>query len=343
MKKIYKIIFTDYYFPNINKEINQLNQLGDVEIIDCNNIAKGEVASEEQLLEHLQKYKALDADAVLVNHALITSKFISRLTNCQVILRYGIGVDNVDVKFAQEKGIKVANIPDYCIEEVAENTITLMLATVRKIFLQNKLLRNQKFNYDQIEPIRRFSELTVGLLAFGNIGRKVAEKLKNFNVKIIAYDPYFEQKDLYNWVEFVKLEQLLKQADVISIHAPLNEQTRYIINKEAIEMMKDGVFIINTSRGGLIDENALYKGLMSGKIGGAGLDILDYKDENDYYLSNLMDLDNVFITPHTSWYSEEAIYDLQVKAGNTVYQELSKKTSRFAEKCTAYTKLVAVL
>jgi len=324
MKKTYKVIFTDYYFPNIDKEINQLNKLGEVEIIDCNNIAKGEVASEEQLLEYLEKCNALDANAVLVNHALITYKFISQLTNCQVILRYGIGVDNVDIKFAQEKGIKVANVPDYCIEEVAENAITLMLATTRKIFLQNKLLRNQKFNYDRIKPIRRFSELTIGLLAFGNIGRKVAEKMKNFKAKMLAYDPYFNQKDLYDWVEFVKLEQLLKQSDVISIHAPLNEQTYHIINEGAIEMMKEGIFIINTSRGGLIDENALYNGLVSGKIAGAGLDILNYKDENDYYMSNLMNLDNVFITPHTSWYSEEAIYDLQVKAGNTVYKELLK-------------------
>ena len=322
MKKTYKIIFTDYYFPNIDKEINQLKKLGEVEIIDCNEIANGEVASEEQLLEHLERYNALNADAVLVNNAVITSKFISRLTNCQVILRYGIGVDNVDVKFAQKKGVKVVNVPDYCIEEVAENAITLMLATTRKIYLQNKLLREQKFNYDRIKPVRRFSELTAGLIAFGNIGRKVAEKLKGFKSKILAYDPYFHQEEQYDWVEFVKLEQLLKQSDVISIHAPLNKQTRHMINEETISTMKEGVFIVNTSRGGLIDENALLKGLKSGKIGGAGLDILDYKDENDYYKSDLMNLDNVLITPHTSWYSEEAIYDLQVKAGNSVYEEL---------------------
>jgi len=324
MEKLYKIIFTDYYFPNISKEVNQLKKLGKVEIIDCNDLIRGEVASEDQLLDHLQKCKAMDADAVLVNHAMVTSKFISQLTNCQVILRYGIGVDNIDVKAAQKRGIKVANIPDYCIEEVAENAITLILTTVRKIFLQNKLLRNHQFNYDQIKPIRRFSELTVGLLAFGNIAKKVSEKLKNFKAKIIAYDPYFNQEDSFDWVEFVNLDQLFKRSDVLSIHAPLNKETHHIINEGAIEIMKTGVYIINTSRGGLIDENALYNGLISGKIAWASLDVLDYKDENDYYLSNLMNLDNVFITPHTSWYSEEAIYDLQVKAGNTVYQELSK-------------------
>jgi len=324
MEKLYKIIFTDYYFPDINKEINQLKKLGKVKIIDCSDLITGEVSSEDQLLEHLQKYKALDADAVLVNHAVITSKFISQLTNCKLILRYGIGVDNIDVKAAQERGIKVANIPDYCIEEVAENAVTLILATVRKIFLQNKLLRNHQFNYEQIKPIRRFSELTVGLLAFGNVARKVAEKLKSFKVKIIAYDPYFNQEDSFDWVEFVNSAQLFKRSDVLSIHAPLNKKTYHLINEEAIEIMKTGIYIINTSRGGVIDENALYKGLKSGKIAGAGLDVLEYKDESEYYKSNLMELDNVIITPHTSWYSEEAIYDLQLKAGNTVYQELSK-------------------
>lgn len=324
MEKLYKIIFTDYYFPDINKEINQLKKLGKVKIIDCSDLITGEVSSEDQLLEHLQKYKAMDANAVLVNHAVITSKFISQLTNCKLILRYGIGVDNIDVKAAQERGIKIVNIPDYCIEEVAENAVTLILATVRKIFLQNKLLRNHQFNYEQIKPIRRFSELTVGLLAFGNVARKVAEKLKSFKVKIIAYDPYFNQKESFDWVEFVELNQLYQRSDVLSIHAPLNKKTYHLINEETIEIMKTGIYIINTSRGGVIDENALYKGLKSGKIAGAGLDVLEYKDESEYYKSNLMELDNVIITPHTSWYSEEAIYDLQLKAGNIVYQELLK-------------------
>jgi D-3-phosphoglycerate dehydrogenase len=322
MEKLCKIIFTDYYFPNISKEVNQLKKLGKVEIIDCNDLIRGEVASEDQLLDHLQKCKAMDADAVLVNHAMITSKFISQLTNCQVILRYGIGIDNIDVKAAQERGIKVANIPDYCIEEVAENAITLMFATVRKIFLQNKLLRNNQFNYEQIKPIRRFSELTVGLLAFGNIARTVAQRLKSFKVKIITYDPYFHQKNLFDWVEFVALDELYQRSDILSIHAPLTSETYHLINQETIKKMKPGVVFINTSRGGLVDENALYKGLKSGKIAGAGLDVLDYKDENDYSKSKLMELANVFITPHTSWYSEEAIYDLQLKAGRIVYQEL---------------------
>ncbi|MFW6174027.1 MAG: C-terminal binding protein [Elusimicrobiota bacterium] len=324
MKKYYKIVFTDYYFPDIKKEIKQLEELGEIEVIDCNYLVEGEVASEDQLIDHLQKNNALDADAVFVNHAHLTEKFISRLTNCKVILRYGIGIDNIDAKFAQKKGIKVSNVPNYCIIEVAENTIALMIATVRKIFFQNKLLRNQQFDYEKVKPIRRFSDLTVGLLAFGNIARKVAERLKGFGVKIIAHDPYFEDKDSFEWIEFVSFEQLLKNSDVLSVHAPLNEETYHLINQKVIENMKKGIFIINTSRGGLIDEQALYDALVNGKIAGAGLDLLEYKDENEYVKSKLMDLDNVFITPHTSWYSEEAVYDLQIKAGKIVYQELLK-------------------
>jgi len=322
MNQSYKIVFTDYYFPDISKETNQLRKLGEIEVLDCNHLVDGEVASEDQLLDYLEENKALDADAVFVNHAYLTSKFISELTNCKIILRYGIGIDNIDAKYAQKKGIKVSNVPDYCIDEVAENTITLMISTVRKIFLQNKLLRSQQFDYEKIKPIRRFSGLTVGLLAFGNIARKVAEKLKGFGVRIITYDPYFDQQKSFDWIEFVSFQQLLQQSDIISIHAPISKETYHLINQKAIEKMKNGIFIINTSRGGLIDEEALFTELKSGKIAGAGLDVLEYKDENDYYKSKLIELDNVFITPHTSWYSEESIYDLQIKAGNIVYQAL---------------------
>jgi len=324
MDKHYKIIFTDYYFPDIKKEINQLEKLGEIEVLDCNHLVDGEVASEDQLLDYLKENNALDADAVFVNHAHLTSKYISQLTNCKVILRYGIGIDNIDAKYARKKGIKVSNVIDYCIDEVAENTIALMIGTVRRIFVQNKLLRIQQFDYEKVKPIRRFSGLTVGLLAFGNIARKVTEILKAFGVKIIVHDPYVDYKNSFNRVEFVNLEELLKRSDIISIHAPLNKETYHLINQETITKMKEGVFIINTSRGGLVDEEALYSGLKIGKIAGAGLDVLEYKDENDYYKSKLMELDNVFITPHTSWYSEEAIHDLQIKAGKIVYRELLK-------------------
>ena len=324
MEGKFKIVFIDYYFPDIQKEINQFKKLGNIEIIDCNNILPGLIASEDQLLPHLKKLNALDTDAVLVNHAIITSKFIRQLTNCKIILRYGIGVDNIDIKAAQAMGIRVANVPDYCIEEVSENAVALILVCTRKMFNQYKLLEKHQFNYEAIKPIHRLSHLTLGLLAFGKIAQRVAEKIKNFNIKIIAYDPHFTKRKNYDFIQFVELDELLMKADIISIHVPLNPETYHFINEKMINKMKKGVMIINTARGGLVEEDALYEGLISGKIACAGLDVLEIADENTYYRSKLMLLDNVIVTPHTSWYSEEATYDLQVKAGQIVYNELLK-------------------
>ena len=323
--KKYKIVFTDYYFEDINKEIKILNKLGNVEIIDCNNFISGEIGNEEKILTYLKRTKAIDANALIVNHAIIGKKIISQLKNCKIIARYGVGADNIDLKAACEAGIIVANVPDYCTEEVSDNAIAYILACVRKIFQQNHILKsNIKWSYEKIKPIRRLSKLTIGLLSFGNIAKKVAEKLRGFNLNIITYDPYFSDKEKYNWVKFVTLDELLNNSDVISIHTTLNKETHHLINKDSIKKMKDGVFIINTSRGGLIDETALLDALKSTKIAGAGLDVLEYNDEIDYPKSPLTKFDNVIITPHTSWYSEDAVYELQIKTAKNVYKMLSE-------------------
>ena len=323
--KKYKIVFTDYYFENINKEIKILNELENVEIIDCNDFVSEEMGNEEKILTYLQRTKAIDADALIVNHAIIGKKIISQLKNCKIIARYGVGVDNIDSRAACEAGIVISNVPDYCIEEVSDNAIAFILGCVRKIFQQNHILKsNIKWSYEKIKPIRRLSKLTIGLLSFGNIARRVAEKLRGFNLNIITYDPYFSNKEKYNWVKFATLNELLSNSDVISIHAPLNKETYHLIDEDSIKKMKDGVFIINTSRGGLIDETALFDGLKSTKIAGAGLDVLEYNDEIDYPKSPLVRLDNVIITYHTSWYSEDAVYELQIKTAKNVYKMLSE-------------------
>jgi len=323
--KKYKIVFTDYYFQDINKEIEILNRLGNVEIIDCNNFISGEIGNEEKILTYLKKTKALDTNALIVNHAVIGKKIISQLKNCKIIARYGVGVDNIDLAAACKAGIVISNVPDYCMEEVSDNALAFILGCQRKIVQLNHIVKsNSQWSYEKIKPIRRLSKLTIGLLSFGNIGRRVAEKLRGFNLNIITYDPYFSNKEKYNWVKFVKLDELLNNSDVISVHTPLNKETYHLINKESIKKMKDGVFIINTSRGGLIDEIALFDGLKSAKIAGAGLDVLEYNDEIDYPKSPLTKLDNVIITPHTSWYSEDAVYELQIKTAENIYKMLSE-------------------
>jgi len=314
----YKIVFTDYFYPNNDKEVEILKQLGDVEIVDCTKIEKGGVKEEDKVMKYTE-----DADAIILQFANISKKVIDHLKKCRIISRYAIGVDTIDVEEAKKRGIIVSNVPDYCIEEVSDSAIAHMFNCIRKISLANNLFCNKLWDYEKIKPMYRFSDQTLGLIAFGNIGRRVAEKLKPFNLRILAYDPYFKnEKNEYNWVKFVTLEELLSKSDIISIHAPLNKETHHLINNNTIALMKDGVVIINTSRGGLIDENALEEGIKSKKVSMAGLDVLEYQD-NEYYQSVLLKYpERVIITPHISWYSEGAIVDLQRKTAINVYEML---------------------
>jgi D-3-phosphoglycerate dehydrogenase len=313
----YKIVFTDYYYPDNTREREILGRLGDVEILDCTKLVPGGVKGEEEVLEH-----ASDADALIVQFAKISRKVIQGLKNCRIISRYAIGVDTIDVEAAREKGIAVANVPDYCIEEVSDTALAHIFNCVRKVTKANNLLHAGEWAYDKIKPIRRFGALTVGLLAFGHIARRVAEKLRLFGNPIMACDPYFQDKDQYPWVEFLDLEELLRRADVISIHAPLTKQTHHLIGRERLARIKKGMIIVNTSRGGLIEESALAEAIEDGRVAAAGLDVLEYSDE-DYAKSLLMRYpDRVFITPHMGWYSEEAIVDLQCKTALNVYEML---------------------
>jgi D-3-phosphoglycerate dehydrogenase len=314
----YKIVFTDYYYPNNNMEVKILKQLGDVEIVDCTKIEKGGIKEEDKIIEY-----AKDADAIILQFAKISKKVLNHLEKCRIISRYAIGVDNIDIEEAKKRGIVVSNVPDYCIEEVSDSAIAHIFNCVRKISFTNKLLCNKLWSYEKIKPIYRFSGQTLGLIAFGNIARRVAEKLRPFNLKILTYDPYFKDDDnKYNWVEFVSLKELLSKSDIISVHAPHNKETHHLINKDTIAFMKNGIVIINTSRGGLIDENALEEAIKNGKVSMAGLDVLEYQD-NEYHKSVLLKHpDNVIITPHIGWYSEEAIVDLQKKTALNVYEML---------------------
>lgn len=314
----YKIIFTDYYYPNNNQEIEILKRLGDVEIVNCTKIYAGGVKNEDDVIKYSE-----DADAIICQFANISKKVIQNLKKCRIISRYAIGVDNIDVEEAKKKGIVVSNVPDYCIEEVSDTAIAHIFNCVRKISFASDLFRKGKWMYKKIKPINRFSDQILGLIAFGNIARRVAEKLRPFNLKILSCDPYFEdKKNKYSWIEFVTLGELLSESDIISIHAPLNKETHHLINDNTISLMKDGVVIINTSRGGLIDENALEEGIKSNKIALAGLDVLEYQD-SDYSQSVLAKYpERVVITPHTAWYSKKSIADLQTKTALNVYEML---------------------
>ena len=265
---------------------------------------------------------AKDADAILVTYAKITRDIIAQLTKCKAIGRFGLGVDNIDLVAAKEKGIAVNYVPDYCIHEVSDHAMALLLSLIRKVPLSNKLVQAGRWEMPAVVPIRRIKDTVLGLLGFGHIPRLVAPKAQSFGMKVLAYDPYVkpEQFKALN-VEGVDLDTLLKTSDYISVHAPLLPATRGMLNAEALAKMKKGAYIVNTARGPLIDEDALVAALDSGQIGGAGLDVVTAEPlAKD---SKLLGRDNVIISPHTGFYSIEALAELQTKCASDVARVLS--------------------
>ena len=265
---------------------------------------------------------AKDADAILVTYAKLTREIMTQLTKCKAIGRFGLGVDNIDLPAAKEKGIAVNYVPDYCIREVSDHAMALLLALIRKVPLSNKLVQSGRWEMPAVVPIRRIESTVLGLVGFGNIPRLVAPKAQAFGIKVIAFDPY-AKPDVFKAakVESVDFDTLLKTADYISVHAPLLPATRGMMNADAFAKMKKGAYLVNTARGPLIDEPALIAALDSGQIGGAGLDVVTAEPlAKD---SKLLGRDNVIISPHTGFYSIEALDELQTKCAADVARVLS--------------------
>jgi D-3-phosphoglycerate dehydrogenase len=265
---------------------------------------------------------AKNADAVLVTYAKLTRDVLMQLTRCRAIGRFGLGVDNIDLPTAKEKGIAVNYVPDYCTREVSDHAVALLLALIRKIPLSNKLVQSGRWEMPAVVPIRRIEGTVLGLIGFGHIPRLVAPKAQAFGMKVIAYDP-FAKPDAFKAaaVESVDLDTLLKTSDYVSVHAPLLQATRGMLNAAAFGKMKKGAYIVNTARGPLIDEPALVAALDSGQVGGAGLDVVAAEPlAKD---SPLLDRDNVIISPHTAFYSIEALNELQTKCATDVARVLS--------------------
>ncbi len=265
---------------------------------------------------------AKDADAILVTYAKLTRDVLMQLTRCRAIGRFGLGVDNIDLPTAKEKGIAVNYVPDYCIREVSDHAMALLLALIRKIPLSNKLVQSGRWEMPAVVPIRRIEGTVLGLIGFGHIPRLVAPKAQAFGMKVIAYDP-FAKPDAFKAaaVESVDLDTLLKTSDYVSVHAPLLQQTRGMLNAAAFGEMKKGAYIVNTARGPLIDEPALVAALDSGQVGGAGLDVV--ATEPLAKDSPLLGRDNVIVSPHTAFYSIEALNELQTKCATDVARVLS--------------------
>lgn len=261
--------------------------------------------------------EARDADVIMVVYAKITERIINSATKLKGIVRYGIGVDNIDLKAASKRKIPVANVPDYCIGTVADHAFALLLALNRKLLLADNTLRYGNWGtWTSPSPKLMGVDLEgkiLGLIGIGKIGSAVAARAKGFGMKVIAYDPYIPKEAAEKLgIELVDIETLLKNADFISIHSPLTSETRGMIGAKELKLMKKTAYIINTARGPIVQEEALYKALKNGWIAGAGLDV--YEKEPPDKDNPLFKLENVVLTPHIAYYTQEAIWRLEMTA-----------------------------
>jgi D-3-phosphoglycerate dehydrogenase len=265
---------------------------------------------------------ARDADAILVTYAKLPRDLLRQLTRCKAIGRFGLGVDNIDIAAAAELGISVTYVPDYCMHEVSDHAMALLLALARKIPLSNKLVQAGRWEVPAVVPIHRLAGRVLGLVGFGNIPRALAPKAKAFGLRVVTHDPYVAQQTLAAaGVESVSFDRLLEISDFVSVHAPLTPATRGLFNAQVFGKMKTGALLINTARGPLVDEDALVSALDSGRLGGAALDVVAVEPlPKD---SRLIGRDNVILTPHTAFYSVEALNELQTKCAADVARVLS--------------------
>jgi D-3-phosphoglycerate dehydrogenase len=308
--KKFKVVITDSNFIDTEMEKNVLSE------IDC-EVINAQAKCEEELIQACR-----DADGLIVQYAPITEKVINNMTKCKVISRYGIGVDTIDVKAAKSKGIKVCNVPDYCINEVADHCLALILGLGRKVVKLANSVRNGIWDAIGVgKPIFNLKTQILGLIGFGKIPQNLYPKVRYIFKDIFVYDPFISE-DLvkqYN-IKMASFYGILRSCDFISIHCPLNETTKYLFSKREFQLMKPTAYIINTSRGAIINTSELYQAIGSGLIAGAGLDVLEKEPPGmDFELSRF---DNVIITPHASFYSESALDDLKYKTALNVLKIL---------------------
>jgi D-3-phosphoglycerate dehydrogenase len=265
---------------------------------------------------------ARDADAILVTYAKLPGELLRQLKNCRAIGRFGLGVDNIDLAAAKALGIAVNYVPDYCLREVSDHAMALLLTLARKVTLSNTLVQSGRWEVPPIVPLRRLEGQVLGLIGFGNIPRALAPKAKAFGLRVVVHDPYVPAQTFADAaVEDASFDALLGMSDFVSVHAPLTPATRGLMNAAAFAKMKKGAFLINTARGPLVDEPALAAALDSGHLGGAALDVV--AAEPLAADSPLLGRGNVILTPHTAFYSVEALEELQTKCAGDVARVLS--------------------
>lgn len=255
-----------------------------------------------------------DADAVLVRESPVSAHAIAGMTRCRAIVRYGIGVDNIDQAAARARRIYVANVPDYGAEEVSDQAMALLLGVVRRVAARDRAVRAGAWNVSRHEKMYRVAGRTLGLVGYGRIARTLERKMRGMGVqRVLVHDPFVSAAP---GVELVDLDTLCRAADYVSLHAPLTPETHHLIDARRLASMKSTAILVNTARGPLIDEAALVEALRERRILGAGIDV--YASEPPRHDHPLFALDNAVLSDHTGWYSEESVQELQTKAAEEV-------------------------
>lgn len=313
-----KIIICDCDHADTNPEHNVFTQAGvEYKRLQC--------TSQEQVLAECQ-----GAVVFLNQYVRMDENIFKNIPSLKLVVRYGVGVDNVNLADATKYGVQVTNVPDYGMHEVADQALALMMSLVRKICFLDKRVHQGVWDYREVVPIRRLSECTIGVVGLGRIGSAFAHRASAMGSKIIGFDRAFGRPGR-TFPQFVEpkdtLEEMLEEADIVSLHCDLNEFSSSMMNKERFARMKEGAYLINTARGGIIDEAALVDALKSGRLGGAGLDVTVKEPISKDH--PLLAFDNVIITPHSGWYSEEAAVELKRKCAEDAVNFISGRPVKY--------------
>lgn len=293
------IVVTDHAFGGTHHETALAQRFG-------RELAVHQCTTEDETVDAVR-----DADLVFVNFAPVTRAVLAAMAPGATVVRYGIGYDNVDIDAARDLGIRVANVPDYGVDTVADHTVACLLALLRRTAPFTAAVRTRGWlTASALGPIRGFAETTVGLVGTGRIGRAVAARLQPFRFDVVAFDPFVDAAELAAvGIRSVSLEDLLTSAHAVSLHAPLTPENRHLIGPDALRTMRHDAILVNTSRGGLVDETALAAALRDGRLAGAALDVFD--PEPLAADSPLRECDDVILTPHAAFYSVSSLDALQ--------------------------------
>ena len=305
----YKVIKADNRYEDIQVEKEILNKIGAA-------LKEYNLYDEDKIIE-----VAKDVDGIITDLAPMTKKVISNLNNCKVISKVGTGVDNIDVSAATKKRILVCNVPDYCVKEVSDHTLALILSLTRKVIFLNSRVKKGIWSIDEAKPIHSLSDIVLGLVGFGKIARLVYSKARVFGFKVIIYDPFIDSLDGEYETELIDFNYLIKNSDIISIHCPANPKTHHLFSHNQFKAMKPSSYLVNTSRGTIVDSKALYEALKSNLISGAAVDV--YDPEPIEPGDPILELDNFIITPHLGFYSERSIKEVRRISASNIATVLS--------------------